>query len=56
MRVKGFSKTSMEKLEKVINHWLEENPQIQVMDIKYQYSRGVTDVYSALILYQDVSS
>lgn len=54
MRVKGFRKTSMEKLEQEINDWLQANPHIEIIDFRYQYSRGVTDLFSALILYKSV--
>jgi len=53
MRVKAFEKMSLKKLENEINKWLEENPQITVIDLWYQYGRGVTNSYSAMILYQE---
>lgn len=52
MRVKGFKEYSMEGLEEVINTWLEKNTSIEVTNVQYDYDRGVTDVYSALILYK----
>ena len=52
MRVKGFRENSMEKLEKAINAWLEENCEIEVVQMQYDYNRGVSDVYSAMLLYK----
>jgi hypothetical protein len=53
MRVKGFEKSSMDKLEQTINKWLEENLNAEVIDIKYAYGRGISDVFSALIIYKE---
>lgn len=55
MRVKGFKENSMERLEKAINTWLEQNDSIEVTHVQYNYERGVVDVYSALILYKKVA-
>lgn len=52
MRVKGFEESSMNKLEQEINKWLEENSHIKVVDIRYEYGRGIANIFSALILYK----
>jgi hypothetical protein len=54
MRVKGFEERSMDKLEQIVNKWLEENLNAEVIDIKYDYGRGMSDVFSALIIYKSI--
>jgi hypothetical protein len=34
MQVKGFEKSSMDKLEQVVNKWLEDNANVEVIDMK----------------------
>lgn len=52
MQVKGFAKNTIEKLEKAINEWLNEHTDVEIIDIKYDYDRGMTNVFSALIIYK----
>lgn len=52
MRVKGFAESSMDKLEEVINRWLEDNADVNVIDIRYDFGRGVVNIFSALFFYK----
>lgn len=55
IKVKEFFETRDCSVDKHINDFLEENPQIQFIDIKYcTFSGNCTDRSCALLIYKEI--
>lgn len=53
IRTKYFSDCGYDEIDSLINEWLGKNPEIRVIDIKYQYVVTDTSEYSsALMIYR----